>query len=64
MKPPSQKLWKTGLSLLWGTAIWLFWKIVYPAHLQYHEQYQLFLSDMEYWRERIAIPGGWADYAS
>ena len=57
MKPLSQKLRKTGLSLLWGTTVWLFWRIVYPGHLQYHEQYQLFLFDMEYWKERIAIPG-------
>ena len=64
MKPLSQKLRKTGLSLLWGTTVWLFWRIVYPGHLQYHEQYQLFLFDMEYWKERIAIPGGMADYIS
>lgn len=50
MKPLSQKLRKTGLSLLWGTTVWLFWRIVYPGHLQYHEQYQLFLFDMEYWK--------------
>lgn len=64
MKPLSQKLRKTGLSLLLGTTVWLFWWIVYPGHLQYHEQYQLFLFDMEYWKERIAIPGGMADYIS
>ncbi len=62
MRPLPQKLWKIGLSFLFGTTVWLFWRIVYPAHLQYHEQYQLFLFDMEYWKERIAIPGGMADY--
>lgn len=62
MKPLSQKPWITVLSLLLGTTTWLFWKNIYPAHLQYHEQYQLFLFDMEYWKERIAIPGGMADY--
>ena len=61
-KPSSLKAWEIGLSLFFGTAVWLFWKMVYPAHLHYHEQYQLFLFDMEYFKERIAIPGGVADY--
>lgn len=37
MKPLSQKFWKISLPLLLDTTVWLFWKVIYPAHLQYHE---------------------------
>lgn len=54
--------WKTGLSVLFGVVALLFWGIVYPAHLAYQEQFQLFLFDADYWWERVAVPGGFADY--
>lgn len=59
-----QKSWKPCLSLLFGVAALLFWGIAYPAHLSYHEQFQLFLLDADYWWERVAIPGGVADYVA
>ncbi len=57
-----KKNWKIGLSMLFGVAVLLFWGRVYPAHLSYQEQFQLFLFDADYWWERIVIPGGLADY--
>lgn len=54
--------WKLGLSILFGIVVLLFWGTVYPAHLAYQEQFQLFLFDAGYWWERIAVPGGFADY--
>ncbi|GAB6871428.1 DUF6057 family protein [Bacteroides rodentium] len=57
-----KKTWKIGLSILFGVAVLLFWGSVYPAHLSYQEQFQLFLFDADYWWERIAVPGGLADY--
>ena len=40
----------------------MFWYIIYPYHLAYHEQFQLFLFDAEYFNDRITIPGGFANY--
>lgn len=57
-----KKTWKIGLTILFGAVVLLFWGSVYPAHLSYQEQYQLFLFDAGYWWERIAVPGGLADY--
>lgn len=42
----------------------LFWGIVYPAHVSYQEQFQLFLFGSDYWWERVAVPGGLADYVA
>ncbi|MCI6213784.1 DUF6057 family protein [Bacteroides heparinolyticus] len=57
-------IWKIGLSILFGAMVFLFWRYVYPAHLSYQEQFQLFLFDMDYWQERMAVPGGPADYVA
>ena len=57
-----KKTWKIGLSILFGVAVLLFWGSVYPAHISYQEQFQLFLFDADYWWERIVVPGGLADY--
>lgn len=57
-----KKTWKIALSILFGMGVLLFWGTVYPAHLAYQEQFQLFLFDSDYWWERIAVPGGLADY--
>ena len=57
-----KKTWKIGLSILFGVAVLLFWGNVYPAHISYQEQFQLFLFDADYWWKRIAVPGGLADY--
>ena len=39
-----KKTWKIGLSILFGVAVLLFWGNVYPAHISYQEQFQLFCS--------------------
>ena len=57
-----KKSWKIGVSILFGVAVLLFWGNVYPAHISYQEQFQLFLFDADYWGKRIAVPGGLADY--
>ena len=62
MKLSIQNLNKGVFSLAFAIAIFLFFGISYSAHLHYHEQFQLFLFDISYWQERIAIPGGIADY--
>ena len=45
-----KKTWKIGLSILFGVAVLLFWGSVYPAHISYQEQFQLFLFYADYWR--------------
>ena len=57
-----KKTWKIGLSILFGVAVLLFWGSVYPAHISYQEQFQLFLFDDDYWWARIVVIGGLADY--
>ncbi len=54
--------WKQMLSLLFTIVVFLFWVFPYVSVLSYQEQYQLFLFDSDYFLERIALPGGLADY--
>lgn len=54
--------YKVFLSILFGIIVFFFWDLSYPAFLSYQEQFQLFLFDYSYWAERIATPGGFADY--
>ena len=48
-------------SLLFGGAVLLFFGLVYPHHLHYQEQFQLFLLDSAYVWDVIKLPGGVAD---
>jgi hypothetical protein len=48
-------------TLLFGVAVVLFWGLVYPHHLHYQEQYQLFLFDDTYVWEVAKHLGGMAD---
>ncbi|HZL11202.1 MAG TPA: DUF6057 family protein [Prolixibacteraceae bacterium] len=50
------------LSLVFGFAVFLFFAILYPFHLNYQEQYQLFLFTPEYFLQFMAKPGGFSDY--
>ena len=50
------------LSVLVGIGIFLFWYVFYPHALSYQEQYQLFLWTGDYFKERISVPGGLADW--
>lgn len=52
---------RTLSSILFGTIVTLFFGLVYPHHLHFQEQYQLFLFDAEYLCEILALPGGVAD---
>ena len=54
--------WKGGLTLLFGLAVFLFWRYRYPFALTYQEQFQLFLFDGDYFCDRLAEPGGLARY--
>ena len=51
-------------TILLGVAVWLFWLLGYPEALNYQEQNQLFLTTGDYFLERMAVPGGLADYVS
>lgn len=62
MKAIPLKYSKVCLTLLFGLVCILFWALVYPYHLTYHEQFQLFLWDADYWWAAWRIPGGVADY--
>ena len=48
-------------TLLFGVAVLLFFGLVYPHHLHYQEQYQLFLFDSTYVWDIVKQPGGVAD---
>ncbi len=48
-------------TLLFGVAVLLFFGLLYPHHLHYQEQYQLFLFDSTYVWDIVRLPGGVAD---
>ena len=50
------------LTLVFGIAVFLFWRYRYPFALTYQEQLQLFLFDGDYFCERLSEPGGLARY--
>lgn len=56
------RYWKWGLTILMGIGVLLFWGIGYPHALSYQEQYQLFLWTTDYFRERVSVAGGLADW--
>ena len=56
------RYWKWGLTILMGIGVLLFWGMGYPHALSYQEQYQLFLWTTDYFRERISVAGGFADW--
>ena len=51
----------SSCTILFGVAVLLFFGLVYPHHLHYQEQYQLFLFDSNYLWEIVKQPGGVAD---
>ncbi len=50
--------------LLFGVLVFAFWRWLYPFALTYHEQFQLFLLDTDYFVSRLSQPGGLARYAA
>lgn len=51
-------------TILLGVAVWLFWLLGYPEALNYQEQNQLWLTTGDFFLQRMAVPGGLADYVS
>lgn len=52
------------LILLFGFTAFFFWWTKHPELISFHEQNQMFLFSSEYFIERIAVAGGFADYLS
>lgn len=52
------------ITALFGIAVFLFWLLGYPEALNYQEQNQLWLTTGDYFFQRMAVPGGLADYVS
>ncbi len=50
------------LSVLFTAAVFWFWAFPYKSVLSFQEQYQLFLFTPGYFWQRLAVPGGMADY--
>ena len=51
------------LSLTFGVIAFLFFAFIYPFHLNYQEQYQMFLFTADYFFQLMEKPGGFSDYA-
>ena len=49
-------------SIIFGAIVYLFFTSMYPYHLHYQEQYQLFLLTGDYFLSHLQIPGGFSDY--
>lgn len=54
--------WQWGLSLLFALAVFLFWAVPYYSVMSYQEQLQMFLWDVDYFWERVSLPGGLSDW--
>lgn len=54
---------KVLLPTLLFVAALLFFGLCYPHHLHFQEQYQMFLFDVGYMKDIVAVPGGVADLA-
>lgn len=54
--------WPWAVSLLFALGVFLFWAGPYYSMMSYQEQLQMFLCDWEYFRERVSVPGGLADW--
>ncbi|MCY1722939.1 DUF6057 family protein [Prolixibacteraceae bacterium Z1-6] len=52
----------TFLSLIFGAVVFVFFAFLYPFHLNYQEQYQLFLYTSDYFLDFFGKPGGIANY--
>ena len=50
------------LSVFFGIIVFCFWCFVQRGALNYQEQLQMFLFNSDYFVQRIALPGGLADY--
>jgi len=57
-------IFKIAATSVFALSVFLFFRLVYPYHLHYQEQYQLFLFSTDYLISTISIPGGVSDYLS
>ena len=55
---------RLGLTILFGLAVFFFWRIRYPFALTYQEQFQLFLFDSDWFLGLVAEPSGLARYVA
>ena len=60
----TEKFYRVPLTFLLGMTTFIFWMWLYPQALSYQEQNQLFLFTWSYLGERLALPGGPADWLS
>lgn len=49
-------------SAIFGVSVFLFWWLLHPGAMAFHEQNQLFLFTWDYLAERMVVAGGLADY--
>ncbi len=49
-------------TLVLGIIIYMFYAVLYPFHLHYQEQYQMFLFSFDYLDSFVKMPGGLSDY--
>ena len=49
-------------SLIYAVAVFLFFRFIYPYHIHYQEQFQLFEFTGAYFSDVVSVPGGFADY--
>jgi len=57
-------IFKVAATSIFALAVFLFFRLVYPYHLHYQEQYQMFLFSWDYLVSTVSIPGGLSDYIS
>ena len=60
----TEKHYRVPLTFLLGITTFIFWMWLYPQALSYQEQNQLFLFTWGYLGDRLALPGGPADWLS
>ncbi len=58
------RLYRILTSSLLGAAVFAFWMWLFPQDLSYQEQNQLFFFTWDYLGQRLALPGGPADWLS
>lgn len=58
----TQKIIAFSSSLFFATAVFLFFRFIYPYHIHYQEQLQLFEFTGAYFTDVVSAPGGFADY--
>ncbi len=58
----TQKTIAFSSSLIFATAVFFFFRFIYPYHIHYQEQLQLFEFTAAYFVDVVSVSGGFADY--